>query len=85
MPSMAEIPDIFRVMFERHNIPTDIKDFVPYVASVQDLSGADIEKISLSAFKFAFSARKKIVDHLVLKDAINDFIPTSTHPCRRTP
>lgn len=78
MPSKAEIPDIFKVMFKRHNIPTAVKNFTPYVSTVSGFSGADIEKIVLNAFKFVFVLKKKTVDDEVLKCAIEDFIPSAS-------
>lgn len=78
MPSEAEIPDIFRVMFRRHSVPTNIKDFAPFTPLVQGFSGADIEKIVLNSFKFSFVSKNKLVDADVLKDAVEDFIPSAS-------
>ena len=78
MPSENEIPDIFKVMFKRHEIPTNIKDFTPYVSLVLGFSGADIEKISRDSLKFSFSAKKRIVDDEILRGAIDDFIPSAS-------
>ncbi|OGN14437.1 MAG: hypothetical protein A3B99_04490 [Candidatus Yanofskybacteria bacterium RIFCSPHIGHO2_02_FULL_44_12b] len=76
MPSLKEIPDIFKVMFKRYDIPTDITNFASPAISVRGYSGADIEKISLNSFKFAFERGEKLVTEEILNDAIEDFIPS---------
>lgn len=78
MPSEPEVIEIFRVMFKRHKIPTDIKDFKSFAPLVSGFSGANIEKISLDSFKFAFAAKNRIVDEATLKSAIEDFIPSAS-------
>src|SRR3989339_256054 len=75
MPSMDELPDIFRVMFKRYNIPTDIKNFATFAKKTDGLSGADVEAIILAAFRFASG---KIVDSNALNSAIDDFIPSAS-------
>ncbi|OGZ96694.1 MAG: hypothetical protein A3I44_00265 [Candidatus Sungbacteria bacterium RIFCSPLOWO2_02_FULL_51_17] len=78
MPSTKEIPAIFRVMFKRYNIATSITDFAPYAGMVEGFSGADDEKITLNAFRFAFEKGKKVVDDAILREAIEDFIPSAS-------
>jgi len=78
MPSLKEIPDIFMVMFKRYEIPTDIKDFTSHALTVEGYSGADIEKISLNSLKFAFEQGKNSVTDEILRNAIEDFIPSAS-------
>ncbi|MDP2933317.1 MAG: ATP-binding protein, partial [bacterium] len=75
MPSMEELPDIFRVMFKRYNIPTGIKNFLPFAQKTDGLSGADVEAIVLNAFRFASG---ETVDEASLNRAIEDFIPSAS-------
>jgi len=74
LPSREERCLIFKVMFRRYNIPTNIRDFSYFADSTEGLSGADIEKISLGSYRFAFEQRKKEVDRKTLKEAIDDFV-----------
>ena len=78
MPSEEERAAIFRVMFRRHDIPTDIVDFAPFAEATGMLSGANIEKVSLTAFRFATQEGKAKVDDASLREAIRDFIPPAT-------
>jgi len=78
MPGDDERAAIFQVMFKRHNIPADIGDFTPFVPLTDGLSGADIEKITLSSFRFADEQGKKRVDESALQAAIKDFIPSAS-------
>lgn len=79
MPSSAERPTIIRVMFERHKIPTSIKDFDVFAESTEGLSGADIEKVTLTAFRFAISSKRgKEVDEEAFQEALEDFIPSAS-------
>ncbi len=75
MPSMDELPDIFKVMFRRYEIATDIKNFTPFAKKTDGLSGADVEAIILTAFRFASG---KVVDEMALNRAIEDFIPSAS-------
>lgn len=78
MPSEEERKVIFPVMFKRYKIPTSISDFNKFAKLTDGLSGADIEKITLNAFKLAFKQNKKEVDEDDLKKAIADFIPSAS-------
>lgn len=83
MPSVEEIPEIFKVMFKRYGIQTSITDFVRFAALVKGFSGADIESISLQALKFAVEPGEEddaeiVVDDKALKKAIDDFIPSAS-------
>ncbi len=75
MPSVAELPDIFKVMFKRHKIPTNVAEFLPFAEKVNGLSGADVEMIVLNAFRFASG---RTVDEALLHRAIDDFIPSAS-------
>lgn len=75
MPSLEELSDIFKVMFKRHDIPTNIRDFLPFAQKTNGLSGADVEVIVLTAFKFSSG---KIVDDSSLNQAIADLIPSAS-------
>jgi SpoVK/Ycf46/Vps4 family AAA+-type ATPase len=78
MPSVDEMPAIYKVMFKRHEIPTSITDFTTYAEMTDGLSGADIENISASAYRFAFKRGLKKVDDATLREAIKDFIPSAS-------
>lgn len=78
MPGDDERAVIFKVMFKRHSLPCSIKDFDQFVKLSDGLSGADIEKIVLSSFRFASRSGKASVDAKSLEAAINDFIPSAS-------
>lgn len=78
MPSKEERAAIFRVMFKRYKIPMAISDFTDYAELSNDLSGANIEKIVLDAYRFAFKNGKKEVDDEILREAIGDSIPSAS-------
>ena len=75
MPAEKERMAIFPVMFRRYDIATSISDFTEFAALTKGLSGADIEKVTLNAFKLSFKRNKKEVEGDDLKEAISDFIP----------
>jgi len=78
MPAEEERKVIFQVMFKRHNIPTTIQDFTAHAEETDDFSGADLEKLVLSSWRFAFEKGLKSVDEACLTDAINDFIRSAS-------
>jgi len=78
MPSQTEREAIFAVMFKRHKIPTSVKNFGEFAKRADGISGADIEKITLSSYRFANRNGKKEVDETALKEAIADFIPSAS-------
>ncbi|OGN06507.1 MAG: hypothetical protein A3B86_03610 [Candidatus Yanofskybacteria bacterium RIFCSPHIGHO2_02_FULL_38_22b] len=78
MPSVEERDPIFVVMFKKYKIKTSIKDFRPYAKLTDGISGADIRKIVLDAFKFSALSSKKEVDDASLQEAIADFIPSAS-------
>lgn len=77
LPSKEERPLIFEVMFKRHKIPNGINSFANFVQETEGLSGADIEKIVLNAYRFAVQNNKNTVDEIALAEAIEDFIPAA--------
>jgi SpoVK/Ycf46/Vps4 family AAA+-type ATPase len=78
MPTEVELASIFKVMFKRYNVATALADFAPYTKVVKGRSGADVEAITLKAFRFAGEMRKKTVDDEALRAAIEDFIPSAS-------
>ncbi|MBI3269012.1 MAG: ATP-binding protein [Planctomycetes bacterium] len=78
MPSADERPAILRVLLRRHAIPTAIADLAAFAPSTAGLSGADLEKVCLSAYRFAREQGKSQVDEAVLATAIGDFIPSAS-------
>jgi ATP-dependent 26S proteasome regulatory subunit len=77
LPSKEERSLIFKVMFKRHKIQTEITDFSIFIQETEGLSGADIEKIVLNAFRFANQKSKKAVDEEAIAEALDDFIPSA--------
>ena len=78
MPGEEERPAIFKVMFRRYDIKTNITDFSPFNKATKSLSGADIEAVVLKSFRFAGEMGKTTVDEEVLYEAIADFIPSAS-------
>lgn len=78
MPTEVEIASIFTVMFRRYDIPNSVTNFAPFAAMVKGRSGADVEAITLKAFKFAGEMRKDKVDDEALRASIEDFIPSAS-------
>ena len=75
MPSAAERAAILAVQFRRHRLPTAMTDFTPFTHATEGLSGADLERVSLSAFRVARERGQAEVDAVALDTAIADFIP----------
>lgn len=78
MPSAVERPVILAVQFRRHAIPTSLRDFASFARATEGLSGADLEKIVLSAYRFAREGGREEVDEAALRAAIADFIPSAS-------
>ncbi|PIR94168.1 hypothetical protein COT97_02730 [Candidatus Falkowbacteria bacterium CG10_big_fil_rev_8_21_14_0_10_39_11] len=78
MPSFEERKAIFAVMFRKYKLPTNLTDFTKYANMADNLSGADIERICLAAYKLAKQSKLKSVDDASLVDAIEDFIPSAS-------
>lgn len=76
MPNPNEYADIFKVMFARYEIPTDIKDFTPFakaVASKGYCTGASVEWMVLEADKYAGRDGVDQVDKKHLEQALSDW------------
>ncbi|MCC6809800.1 MAG: ATP-binding protein [Deltaproteobacteria bacterium] len=75
MPSLEERAAIFSVQMRRHAIPSGVTDFAPFARATDGLSGADIERLVLSAFRLA---KGTAVTAQTLDAAIKDFIPSAS-------
>ena len=76
MPEPEEYADIFRVMFKRYQIPTDITDFTSYAEQVAKkfyCTGASVEWMVLEADKYAGREGKERVEAEHLQLAIDDW------------
>jgi len=76
LPGTSEYPEIFRVMFERYGIPTDVGDFAPFAEKVAEkayCTGADVEWMVLEADKYAGRAGQDTVSAEYLYQAIDDW------------
>lgn len=75
MPSAVERPAILAVQLKRHGIPGAGLDLATFAAATEGLSGADLERIALNAYRMARERGKSEVDTAALRAAIADFIP----------
>ena len=76
LPDEEELAEIFRVMFERYEILTDIADFAPFAKLAAEriyCTGADVEWMVLEADKFAGRAGAEKVTAEQLLQAVNDW------------
>jgi len=76
MPNPDEYADIFKVMFARYEIPTDIKDFAQFAADVSAkgyCTGASVEWMVLEADKHAGRDGQDQVSKKHLEQAISDW------------
>jgi len=76
MPEPCEYESIFKVMFARYEIPTDIADFAPFareVAAKIYCTGASVEWMVLEADKYAGREGKNKVEANHLNQAIADW------------
>lgn len=74
-PDEADRQEIFKAVFNNHQIPLDDIDFAKTSRESAGFTGADIERVSLRAYESAIDRETKTVttDHLL--EAIKDFIP----------
>lgn len=82
LPMEGEHEDIFKVMFARYDIPTDISDFSEYANKVAQkiyCAGADIEWMVREADQYAGRENKDKVEEVHLLKAIDDW-EMSTDP-----
>jgi ATP-dependent 26S proteasome regulatory subunit len=78
MPSETERAQILAVQFRRHDLPTDIVDWRPFARATGLFSGADLERLALSAYRIANERGATSVDATSLDLAIADFIPSAS-------
>lgn len=76
LPLESEYKEIFKVMFDRYKIPTDITDFSEYTDKVAQkvyCVGADVEWIAREADQYAGRENKEKVEKEHLLRAIDDW------------
>jgi len=76
LPGKDEYTEIFKVMFARYEIPTNVSDFAPFGKQVADrvyCTGADIEWMVLEADKYAGREGLDEVSAKHLSQAIGDW------------
>ena len=70
-----EISEMFRVMARKNQVAL-AEDAVPDVVPEQNMSGADIESVVLTARRAAMTDGREQVDRSDLQSALDDFIPS---------
>jgi SpoVK/Ycf46/Vps4 family AAA+-type ATPase len=75
LPSWEERCAILEVLFRRHRIPSDIPSVAAFGEATEGMSGADLEKVVLNAYRFALEAGRERVVPEDLNRAIGDFLP----------
>lgn len=78
MPPKEGREAIFKVLFRFLEVPKTITDFSKEAELTDGFSGADIKKIIEEAYRFAFEQGKNKVDKTILKEAIEDFVPSAS-------
>jgi SpoVK/Ycf46/Vps4 family AAA+-type ATPase len=78
MPAADERAAILAVQLRRHAIPSAISDFAAIADETDGLSGADLEKICLAAYRVARARGDQAVDDAALRAAVADFIPSAS-------
>jgi AAA+ superfamily predicted ATPase len=78
MPSETERAQILAVQFRRHALPTTITEFAPFARATVCYSGADLERLALSAYRIARERGDDAVGSGALDLAIHDFIPNAS-------
>src|SRR5262249_11133286 len=78
MPSEAERAQILAVQFRRHALPTRITEWAPAARATALFSGADLERLALSAYRIASERGAAEVEAVDLEHAIADFIPSAS-------
>lgn len=81
MPDEEELKAILAIMPPKHGFKTALQDFTPVVEACQKihpylLSGADLEEISLQAYRRARSQGREVVEEADYLWATGDFIPS---------
>lgn len=88
LPDKEEKQRIFEVMPAKHGFPVKVKDFSRIVEACEgrfpeQLSGADIEEISLRAYRHARRRGAQAVEEEDYRWAIEDFIPSFSREALR--
>jgi len=78
MPSWEERVAILQVQFRRHRVENDLPNLSAFGEATEGMSGADIEKVVLSAYRFAVEAGRGVVRGEDLTRALRDFIPSAS-------
>ncbi len=78
LPSLAERAAILEILLRRHGIAHVLADFGRFAAATDGLSGADLEKVVLGAFRSARERGLSAVDAAALDASIADFIPSAS-------
>ncbi|MBM3465695.1 MAG: ATP-binding protein [Armatimonadetes bacterium] len=76
MPSWDERVAILEVLFRRYDIPLDTQPQF-FGEATEGMSGADLEKVVLAAWRFAVEAGEAKVGMDTLTRALRDFIPSA--------
>jgi len=66
MPSEAERALILAVQFRRHGLPTRLTDFMPFARATSNFSGADLERLALSAYRVACELGDTEIDAMTI-------------------
>ncbi len=81
MPGTDARKQILEVLVKRFGFKTDVQDFLPYAEKTEGFSGADLQLVLTTAYRFASLEVNHEGELLVKKEhldkALEDFIPTS--------
>jgi ATP-dependent 26S proteasome regulatory subunit len=81
MPGLEARKQILDVLVKRYRFKTEVQDFQPYAEKTEDFSGADLQLVLTTAYRFASLEANYEGDIIIKKThldrALEDFIPTS--------
>jgi SpoVK/Ycf46/Vps4 family AAA+-type ATPase len=81
MPGVEARKEILEVLVKRFRFQTEVQDFQPYAEKTEGFSGADLQLVLTTAYRFASLEANYEGDILIKKQhldrALEDFIPTS--------
>jgi ATP-dependent 26S proteasome regulatory subunit len=81
MPGVEARKEIFQVLVKRFGFRTEVQDYQEYAEKTEGFSGADIQLVLTTAYRFASLEANYEGDILIKKEhldrALEDFIPTS--------
>ena len=81
MPGTEARKQILEVLAKRYGFKTEVQDFQPYADKTEGFSGADLQLVLTTAYRFASLEANYEADILIKKEhldrALEDFIPTS--------